>query len=39
MVIEELTTPGRQLKTSEVSCNENLSTVIRDSVDGILVVD
>jgi len=38
-LIEELATPGRQLKTSEASCNENLSTVIRDSVDGILVVD
>ncbi|MCG6881121.1 MAG: PAS domain S-box protein [Deltaproteobacteria bacterium] len=38
-LIEELTTLRRQLKTSEVSCSENLSTVIRDSVDGILVVD
>ena len=38
-LIEELTTLRRQLKTSEAICNKNLNTVIRDSVDGILVVD
>ena len=38
-LIEELNRLRRHLKLSEMSGAENLSTVIRDSVDGILVVD
>jgi two-component system cell cycle sensor histidine kinase/response regulator CckA len=38
-LMEELSTLRRQLKLSEMSSTENLSTIIRDSIDGILVVD
>ncbi len=38
-LIEEFITLRRQGKTSEVNGTESLGTIIRDSIDGILVVD